>query len=65
MSDGVTRTVDRFELDTWDKVMRILSTEGPQSLRVSIRAAENADAKGRRWPRGKVHDVATAAYVLP
>jgi hypothetical protein len=28
-----------------------------------VRAAERDDPRGERWPRGKVHDDATAVYV--
>ncbi|WP_416382365.1 protein phosphatase 2C domain-containing protein [Nocardia transvalensis] len=60
LSDGAARLVDRFQLATWDEVLRILATVGPTELIDRVRAAEHSDPNGRRWPRGKPHDDATA-----
>jgi Protein phosphatase 2C len=62
LSDGASRVVDRFGLATWDDVLKILDRHGPRELLRQVREAENGDPSGSRWPRGKVHDDATAAY---
>ncbi len=64
LSDGASRLVDRFGLVTWDDALRTLATAGPSELLRQVRAAENGDLEGSRWPRGKVHDDATAAYCV-
>jgi hypothetical protein len=63
LSDGASRLVDRFGLDTWDGLMATLASGGPNELLRLVRAAENSDLAGRRWPRGKTHDDATAVYL--
>ncbi len=64
LSDGASRLVDRFGVATWNDALRTLATAGPSELLRQVRAAENTDPKGSRWPRGKVHDDATAAYCV-
>jgi hypothetical protein len=63
LSDGASRLADRFHLTDWTGVLRLLSEEGPQHLINRVRTAERGDPRGERWPRGKVHDDATAVYV--
>jgi hypothetical protein len=53
ISDGATRLVDRFDLDSWDGLVSTLCDEGPESLLASVRIAETSDPTGQRWPRGK------------
>jgi hypothetical protein len=66
LSDGATRLIDRFELADWREVLTILDTSGPDELIRRVREAEAGDLDGRRWPRGKAHDDATALHwVLP
>ena len=66
LSDGATRLVDRFELATWHDALAVLGRSGPDVLIRQVREAEAGDSDGRRWPRGKVHDDATALHwVLP
>jgi len=60
LSDGASRLADRFELATWAGIGTILTGEGPAGLIQRVRAAEAADPRGERWPRGKIHDDATA-----
>lgn len=59
LSDGATRLVDSFELDTWQGALSVLSSLGPTELIRSVREAEADDPDGRRWPRGKARDDAT------
>jgi hypothetical protein len=60
LSDGASRLADRFQLATWAGLGTILTGEGPAGLIQRVRAAEAADPRGERWPRGKIHDDATA-----
>ena len=62
LSDGASRLADRFHLATWAEVCDILSLDGPSGLIERVRAAESADPRGQRWPRGKIHDDATAVF---
>lgn len=62
LSDGASRLVDCFHLATWRNVLDILHRYGPADLIRRVREAEHTDPHGRRWPRGKTYDDATAAY---
>ena len=62
LSDGATRLVDRFGLLDWPSFMDILAEQGPDAIIQRVRTAEASDPDGQRWPRGKRHDDATAAY---
>jgi Protein phosphatase 2C len=62
LSDGATRLVDRFGLLDWPSFLDILAKRGPEAIIQQVRAAEGSDPDGRRWPRGKRHDDASAAY---
>ncbi|WP_066935128.1 protein phosphatase 2C domain-containing protein [Microtetraspora fusca] len=62
LSDGASRLVDRFGLATWRQALDILAQGGPAELVRRVRDAERSDLNGKRWPRGKVFDDATAAY---
>jgi len=64
LSDGASRLVDLFSLATWPQLMDLLHREGPRALIRRVRAAERSDLQGRRWPRAKAFDDATAAYCL-
>ncbi|MFF8478421.1 integrase [Streptomyces sp. NPDC015414] len=62
LSDGATRLVDSFELADWKEALGILNSSGPDGLIDRVRAAEADDPNGRRWPRGKTRDDATALH---
>jgi hypothetical protein len=62
LSDGASRLADRFHLATWAQIWGILTRDGPSGLIGQVRAAESADPRGERWPRGKIHDDATAVF---
>jgi hypothetical protein len=64
LSDGAGRLVDMFGLATWDEVLALLDAGGPTELIDRVRAAEAADPQGRRWPRTKRSDDATAIDVV-
>lgn len=63
LSDGASRLADRFQLTDWAGILKVLSEKGPERLINNVRATEHTDPRGERWPRGKVHDDATAVYV--
>jgi hypothetical protein len=42
----------------------VLAEQGPDAIIRQVRAAEASDPDGRRWPRGKRHDDASAAYLV-
>lgn len=62
LTDGATRLADRFGLTDWPQTLATLAERGPGALIEQVREAERADPDGRRWPRHKRHDDATAAY---
>jgi protein phosphatase 2C-like protein len=62
LSDGASRLADQFHLATWAEVCDILCRDGPPGLIERVRAAESTDPRGERWPRGKIHDDATAVF---
>jgi hypothetical protein len=62
LSDGATRLADRYDLATWDQLAAVLANEGPAGLIRQVRAAEDSDSHGQRWPRGKIRDDATAVW---
>jgi len=62
LSDGATRLVDRFGLVDWPSFLDVLAEQGPDAIIQRVRAAEASDPDGRRWPRGKRHDDASAAF---
>jgi hypothetical protein len=61
LSDGATRLVDRFGLLDWPSFLDASAEQGPDAIIQQVRAAEASDLDGRRWPRGKRHDDASAA----
>ncbi len=61
-SDGATRITDRYHVLTWPAVVEVVRNQGPRALIGQVRAAEDADPDGRRWPRGKLRDDATVLY---
>jgi hypothetical protein len=62
LSDGATRLVDRFGLLDWPSFLNVLAEQGPDAIIQQVRAAEYSDPDAQRWPRGKRHDDASAAF---
>jgi hypothetical protein len=60
LSDGASRLNDRFNQQTWEETLGLVVSNGPSALISAVRTAEHGDMQGRRWPRGKVFDDATA-----
>jgi hypothetical protein len=65
LTDGAARMVDPLGLHAWPAVMELLRTAGPRELIRQVREAEDADPAAIRWPRNKIHDDATAAFLQP
>jgi hypothetical protein len=56
------RLVDRFGLLDWPSFLDILAQQGRDAIIQRVRTAEDSDPDGQRWPRGKRHDDASAAF---
>ncbi len=63
LTDGAVRAVDPLKLYDWPTLLTELGTSGPNELIRQVRAAENTDPAGARWPRNKIHDDATVAWL--
>jgi hypothetical protein len=63
LSDGAARAVDLLKLYDWPGLLAVLCAEGPAEFIRQVRAAENSDPDGARWPRNKIHDDATVALI--
>jgi hypothetical protein len=63
-TDGASAVVDTYGLvPDWSTALDLMRDKGPMALIAASREAELADREARRWPRGKVHDDATAVYL--
>lgn len=62
LSDGASRIVDVFEQMGWAEALAVMEASGPHNLIRRVRAVEQTDPDGRRWPRFKAADDATAVY---
>jgi hypothetical protein len=62
LSDGATRITDLYRVLTWPAAIDVIRDHGPAALISQVRAAEDADPDGQRWPRGKPRDDATIVY---
>ncbi len=62
LSDGATRIAEQYGLLGWPELAGVLREDGPAELVAQVRAAEDADPEGARWPRSKLRDDATALY---
>lgn len=62
LSDGAARAVE-FGLYDWPDVLDVLRDAGPDALIRQVRGAEASDPEATRWPRNKISDDATAAYI--
>lgn len=62
LTDGATRLVDLFELEDWRACLDIMDRNGPEGLIRRVRDVERSDPGGRRWPRVKPQDDATAVF---
>lgn len=56
-SDGVTCGLSPYGVFTdWQDLRDVALTKGPEAVLDRVRAAENQDPAGTRWPRPKPHD---------
>jgi hypothetical protein len=62
LSDGATRIAEQYGLLSWPELASVLREEGPADLLARVRAAEDADPDGARWPRSTLRDDATVLY---
>ncbi|MEU5078135.1 MULTISPECIES: protein phosphatase 2C domain-containing protein [Streptomyces] len=62
LSDGVSRLVTEYAMATWSEVFAMLRKGGPRELIDTVRKVEATDPTGRRWPRYKSGDDATAVF---
>lgn len=63
-SDGVSCGVEEYGIyPDWSAVLRQATTDGAHTVLDQVRAAENSDPDGRRWPRPKRHDDQALALV--
>ncbi|WP_225826767.1 protein phosphatase 2C domain-containing protein [Streptomyces naphthomycinicus] len=62
LSDGVSRLVTEYGMATWATAFATLRTGGPRELIETVRKVEATDPTGRRWPRYKSGDDATAVF---
>ncbi len=62
LSDGAARIADVYHQIGWPALVTVLRDHGPAGLIRQVRAAEDSDPDGARWPRSKARDDATALY---
>jgi hypothetical protein len=62
LSDGAARITEVYQVIGWPALVAVLRDEGPARLIRRVRAAEDSDPDGARWPRSKARDDATALY---
>lgn len=62
LSDGATRIDDLYHQLGWPAMIDIIREDGPGALILQVRAAEDTDPDGERWPRHKARDDATIVY---
>lgn len=63
-SDGVSCGVDDYGIfPDWAAVFGLVAAQGAEAVLDAVRAAEDADPDGTRWPRPKRHDDQALAIV--
>ncbi|MFF4755296.1 hypothetical protein ACWD5R_41105 [Streptomyces sp. NPDC002514] len=64
MTDGASAGVEEYGLyPTWNDLAHACRTDGPDKVVRFIHDAETEDSDGRHWPRYKIHDDKTLAYL--
>ncbi|MGD9528484.1 MAG: protein phosphatase 2C domain-containing protein [Dehalococcoidia bacterium] len=64
LTDGASRIVDMFGQITWSDLMAIVREAGPWDIIAQVRAIEETDLEGMRWPRYKTADDASITYMV-
>ncbi|GAB3453111.1 hypothetical protein [Actinophytocola sediminis] len=62
-SDGVSCGVDDYHLLDWSTAVDLVLAGGAQAMLDLVRAAEEGDPDGARWPRPKPHDDQALAVI--
>lgn len=65
LTDGASRSVEVFGDLSWRGLFGLARDRGPCALLERVRSLEAADPLGRRFPRGKIRDDATALWWSP
>ncbi len=64
MTDGVSCGVQDYGIfPGWPELLAAAERDGPDAVLAEVRAAEDADPRGERWPRPKRHDDQALALV--
>lgn len=63
VTDGAARAVKPFGRLDWGRLLDTIAADGPSAVIRLVREMENADSDAKRWPRNKISDDATIAYV--
>jgi len=64
LTDGAARIVDIFGELSWQELLDVAETDGPKAVLRRVRASEQSDPDGVRWPRNKRSDDATLALTI-
>ncbi|WP_084599200.1 protein phosphatase 2C domain-containing protein [Actinoplanes subtropicus] len=64
LTDGAARIVNVFGELSWPELLDLAEKDGPETVLRRVRAAEESDPKGVRWPRNKRSDDATLALAV-
>ncbi|WP_436492666.1 hypothetical protein [Actinokineospora sp. HUAS TT18] len=62
-TDGVSCGVDDYGVFSWESMLSMAASAGPQAVLDAVREAEKSDPDGVRWPRVKPHDDQALVYV--
>jgi hypothetical protein len=62
-SDGVSCAVDDYHIIDWPGAVELVAAKGAKAMLDLVRAAEESDPDGTRWPRPKPHDDQALAVV--
>lgn len=63
MTDGVSPLVTAYGMTSWEQLMDMARSHGPDAVIERVRDVETGDPAGDRWPRFKVSDDAALAHV--
>lgn len=63
MTDGISAMVDTYAEWTWRELLDALAQRGTEGVLAAVRDVESGDPTAARWPRFKISDDATVAYV--
>lgn len=63
LTDGAADAVNRYRLLTWRQLIDLLTQECSAEIIRQIRDVERSDPHGKRWPRSKAHDDASAVIL--